>query len=73
MFPELKIALKGYRFSDSVDIQGYVMTTLKNILKEVFQLCSEQSKDQFSKCLLAHSDYFMGDRNYECVSDWVQH
>jgi hypothetical protein len=39
LFPKLKTALKGHRFSDIADIQGHVTTTLKSIPEEEFQKC----------------------------------
>jgi hypothetical protein len=44
LFPKLKTALKGHRFSDIADIQEHAMTILKNIPKEEFQKCFEQWK-----------------------------
>jgi hypothetical protein len=41
---KLKTALKGHRFSDIADIQGYVTTILQSIPEEEFQKCFEQWK-----------------------------
>jgi histone-lysine N-methyltransferase SETMAR len=37
LFPKLKTALKGHRFSDIADFQGHVMTILQIIPEEEFQ------------------------------------
>jgi hypothetical protein len=42
LFPKLKTALKGHRFSDIANIQGHAMTTMKSIPEEEFQKCFEQ-------------------------------
>jgi transposase len=42
LFPKLKTALKGYRFSDTSDIQGHATTILQSIPEEEFQKCFEQ-------------------------------
>jgi hypothetical protein len=44
LFPKLKTALKGHRFSDIANIQGHAMTILKSIPEEEFQKCFEQWK-----------------------------
>jgi histone-lysine N-methyltransferase SETMAR len=48
LFPKLKTALKGRRFSDIADIQGYVTTILQSIPEEEFQKCFEQCKHRLS-------------------------
>jgi hypothetical protein len=50
LFPKLKTALKGHRFSDIANIQGHAMTILQSILEE-FQKCFEQYKHQLNKCI----------------------
>jgi hypothetical protein len=57
LFPKLKTALKGHRFSD---IQGLV----KSIPEEEFQKYFEQWKQRLSKCIGAQGDYFGGDRSH---------
>jgi histone-lysine N-methyltransferase SETMAR len=42
LFPKLKTALKGHRFSDIADIQGHATTMLKGIPEEEFQKCFEK-------------------------------
>jgi histone-lysine N-methyltransferase SETMAR len=44
LFPKLKTALKGYRFSDIADIHGHAMTILWSVPEEEFQKCFEQCK-----------------------------
>jgi hypothetical protein len=44
LFPKLKTALKGHRFSDIADIQGHATTILQSIPEEEFQKCFEQCK-----------------------------
>jgi hypothetical protein len=63
LFPKLKTAFKGHRFSDTADIQGHVMTILQSIPEEEFQKCFEQCKHQLTKCIGAQGDYFEGDSN----------
>jgi hypothetical protein len=53
LFPKLKTALKGHRFSDISDIQGHVMTILQSIPEEEFQKCFGQCKHQLTKCTAA--------------------
>jgi hypothetical protein len=60
LFPKLKTAKKGHRFSDITDIQGHATTILKSIPEEEFQKCFEQWKH----CIGAQGDYFEGDRNH---------
>jgi histone-lysine N-methyltransferase SETMAR len=64
LFPKLKTALKGHRFSDNANIQGHVMTILQTIPEEEFQKCFEQCKHQLAKCNGAQGDYFEGDSNH---------
>jgi hypothetical protein len=61
LFPELKTALKGHRFSNIADIQGHVTTILQSIPEEEFQKCFEQCKHRLTKCIGAQGDYFEGD------------
>jgi hypothetical protein len=42
LFPKLKTALKGHRFSGIADIQGHAATILQSIPEEEFQKCFEQ-------------------------------
>jgi hypothetical protein len=44
LLPKLKTALKGHRFSDISDFQGYATTILQSIPEEEFQKCFEQCK-----------------------------
>jgi hypothetical protein len=37
VFPKLKTALKGHRFSDTANIQGHATTILQSIPEEEFQ------------------------------------
>jgi transposase len=39
LFPKLKTALKGHRFSDIADIQGHATTILQSIPQDKFQKC----------------------------------
>jgi hypothetical protein len=64
LFPELKTALKGHRFSDTADIQEHVTTILQSIPEEEFQKCFEQCKYRLTKCIGAQGNYFEGDSNY---------
>jgi hypothetical protein len=52
LFPKLKTALKGHRFSDIDDIQGHSKTILKNIPEEEFQKCFEQWKHRIISVLV---------------------
>jgi hypothetical protein len=61
LFPKLKTALKGHRFSDIADIQGHAMTILQSIPEEEFQKCFEQWKHQLTECISVQGDYFEGD------------
>jgi histone-lysine N-methyltransferase SETMAR len=49
LFPKLKTALKGHRFSDTANIQGHAMTILQSIPEEAFQKCFEQCKHRLTK------------------------
>jgi hypothetical protein len=64
LFPELKTALKGHRFSDIANIQGHVTTILQSIPEEEFQKCFELCKHRLAKCIGAQGDYFEGDSNH---------
>jgi hypothetical protein len=64
MFPKLKNALKGHRFSDIANIQGHATTILQSIPEEEFQKCFEQCKHRLTKCIGAQGDYFEGDSNH---------
>jgi hypothetical protein len=69
LFPKLKTALKGHRFSDIADIQGHAMTILQSIPEEELQKCFEQCKHRLTKYTGAQGDYFEGDSNHLCVSN----
>jgi hypothetical protein len=69
VFPKLKTALKGHRFSDIADIQGYATTILKSIPEEEFQKYFDQWKHRLTKCIGAHVDKFEDDSNHYCVSN----
>jgi hypothetical protein len=56
--------LKGHRFSDIADIQGYATTILNSIPEEEFQKCFEQWKHRPTKCIGVQGDYFKGDSNH---------
>jgi hypothetical protein len=64
LFPKLKTALKGHRFSDIADIQGHATTIPQSIPEEGFQKCFEQWKHRLTKCIGAQGDYFEGDSNH---------
>jgi hypothetical protein len=64
LFPKLKTALKGHRFSDIADIQGHAMTILLSIPEEEFEQCFEQWKHRLTRCIGVQGDYFEGDSNY---------
>jgi hypothetical protein len=64
LFPKLKIALKGYRFSDIANIQGHAVIILKSIPEEEFQKSFEQWKHSLTKCVDAQRDCFKGDSNH---------
>jgi hypothetical protein len=49
LFPKLKTALKGHRFSDIADIQGHATTILQNSPEEEFQKCFEQCQHRLTK------------------------
>jgi histone-lysine N-methyltransferase SETMAR len=51
LFPKLKIALKGHRFSDNANIQGHATTILQSIPEEEFQKCFDQCKHRLT-CVL---------------------
>jgi hypothetical protein len=56
LFPKLKTAVKGHRFSDFADIQGHATTILHSIPEEEFQKCFEQWKHRLTKCVGAQGD-----------------
>jgi transposase len=64
LFPKLKTALKGHRFSEISDIQGHPMTILQSIPEEEFQKCFEWWKHRLTKCIGAQGDCFVGDSNH---------
>jgi histone-lysine N-methyltransferase SETMAR len=64
LFPELKTALKGHRFSDIADIQAHATTILQSISEEEFQKYFEQWKHRLTKCIGAQGDYFEDDSNH---------
>jgi hypothetical protein len=64
LFPKLKTALKGHRFSDTADIQGHAMTILHSIPEDEFQKSFEQCKYQLTRCTGAQGDYFKADSNH---------
>jgi histone-lysine N-methyltransferase SETMAR len=55
LFPKLKTALKGHRFSYSADIQGHATTILQSIPEE-FQKYFELCKLKLTKCIGAQGD-----------------
>jgi histone-lysine N-methyltransferase SETMAR len=63
LFPKLKIALKGHRFSDIADIQGHATTILQSIPEDEFQKCFELCKHRLTKCIGVQGDYFESDSN----------
>jgi hypothetical protein len=63
LFPKLKIALKGHRFSDTADIQGHATIILQSIPEEEFQKRFEQCKHRLTKCTGMQGDYIEGDSN----------
>jgi hypothetical protein len=64
LFPKLKTALKGHRFSEIADIQGHATTILQSIPEEEFQKCFELCKHRLTECTGAQGDYFEGDSNH---------
>jgi hypothetical protein len=56
LFPKLKTALKGHRFSDIADIQGHATTILQSIPEEEIQKCFEQWKHRLTKSIGAQGD-----------------
>jgi hypothetical protein len=64
LFPKLKTALKGHRFSDIADIQGHATTILQSIPEEEFHKCFEQCKHRLTKRIGVQGEYFEGDSKY---------
>jgi hypothetical protein len=64
LFPKLKTALQGHRFSDIAYIQGHATTILQSVPEEEFQKCFEQCKPRLTKCIGAQGDYFEGERTH---------
>jgi hypothetical protein len=51
LFPKLKTALKGHRFSDISGNQGHATTILQRIPEDEFHKCFEQCKHRHIKCI----------------------
>jgi hypothetical protein len=64
LFPKLKTALKGHRFSDIAYIEGHATTVLQSVPEEEFQKCFEQCKNRLTKFIGAQGDHFDGDSNH---------
>jgi transposase len=64
LFPKLKTALKGHRFSDIANIHEHATTILQSIPEEEFQKFFEQWEHRLTKCIGAQGDYFEGDSNH---------
>jgi hypothetical protein len=63
LFPKLRTALKGHKFSHTADMQGHATKILQSIPEEEFQKCFEQCKHRLTKCIGAQGDYCEGDSN----------
>jgi hypothetical protein len=64
LFPKLKTALKGHRFSDIAGIQGHATTILQRIPEEEYQNCFELCRHRLTKCIGAQRDYVEDDSNH---------
>jgi histone-lysine N-methyltransferase SETMAR len=60
LFPKLKNALTGQRFTDIPDIQRNVTTLLRGIPENNFQDCFRQWHHHFTKCTASQGEYFVG-------------
>ncbi|GBM01693.1 hypothetical protein AVEN_99734-1 [Araneus ventricosus] len=53
LFPRLKMKLKGHRFVDSKEVIENATKQLKDLSKNGFQECFEQSYERWKKCVVA--------------------
>ncbi|GFV25119.1 uncharacterized protein TNCV_591851 [Trichonephila clavipes] len=60
LFPRLKSALKGKKFTDITDIQSNVTAELKAIPKDLFYRSFQDLYTRSQQCIAIHGDYFEG-------------
>ena len=61
LFPKIKELLKGRHFDDIDDIRSNTTATLKDILQNQFQNCSEGWTRSWHRCIASQGEYFEGD------------
>ena len=61
LFPKLKRPLRGYRFDTIEEIQAESKEALKAIAEIEFNMCSDDWKKRWHKCIISGGDYFEGD------------
>jgi hypothetical protein len=58
LFPKLKNALKGQRFSDIPDIKCNMITLLRGISENDIQDCFQQWHHHLTKCVASEQQHF---------------
>lgn len=58
LFPKLKLAMKGHRYSSIRDIQTSVTEVLEGIPKNTFPGCFESFYKRFESCIRSRGEYF---------------
>jgi histone-lysine N-methyltransferase SETMAR len=58
LFPRLKTALKGQRFSDAANKVKNATKELKRLSQNRFQECFQHLYSRWQKCIVAERDYF---------------
>jgi hypothetical protein len=60
LFSRLKLAFKGWRFCDVIDIIKNATKELKRLSQNGFQACFQYLYSRWQKCMFAQGDYFEG-------------
>ena len=58
LFPELKTAMKGAFYDDTITIQAAVTQVLKNIPKTKFKKSMDKLVDRSKRCIDLNGSYF---------------
>ena len=60
LFPRLKAAMKGARFSEAIITNDHVTAVRRSIPQEVFAYCFQKVYERCQTCVAADCDYFEG-------------
>ena len=61
LVPQMQLVLRGQHLGDVTTIKSETTSLLKGLREEEFQVCFQQWKRRWDKCIVSNGEYFEGD------------